>query len=205
MMYLYLFVGSMLLGALPFGAWIARLRGVDITKQGSGNIGATNVHRVLGKGLGFLVLMLDFSKGLLPVLAGLSLQRSVGGAIAEDGIGAIAGLCAVFGHCFSPFLRFKGGKGIATGCGAVFGLSTGAGLVALSTFIVVLSLSRYVSLASILAAITIPISLFFLGNSNLAVGAAAVMTAIAIWRHSQNIHRLLNRSERRFSLKGGAK
>ena len=117
------------LGSIPFGFMVAKAKGVDIREVGSGNIGATNVMRVLGKGPGIAVLLLDVLKGLIPSLCGHLIFH-------DKQIAFAAGVAAVFGHTFSPFLKFKGGKGIATGLGALLGSSPFVGLAAFSVFFV---------------------------------------------------------------------
>jgi acyl-phosphate glycerol 3-phosphate acyltransferase len=149
---------SYLVGAVPFGYLIARSRGVDILRQGSGNIGATNVGRVLGKRFGILVFLLDFSKGALPTLAAKgiagALDSDLAGYMGRDGLPVLAGLAAFVGHLFPVYLRFRGGKGVATGAGVVTVLLPGPTAGALLTWLLVVSVSRYVSLAS-LAAVTV--------------------------------------------------
>src|SRR6516164_4001166 len=143
-------VGSYLLGGIPFGYLVGRWRGVDIFQHGSGNIGATNVGRVLGRRFGILVFMLDFAKGALPALAAswvtLPAEDSLQTALGKDGLGVIAGLAAFLGHLFPIYLRFRGGKGVATGAGVVAVLLPGPALAALATWVVAVMATRYVSL-----------------------------------------------------------
>src|SRR5262249_34265849 len=116
---LLLVLVSYFLGAVPFGYLVARARGIDILRQGSGNIGATNVGRILGKRLGVLVFLLDFTKGVLPSAVGTWLDHAAGLDLPASTLGVSAGLAAVLGHMFPIYLRFKGGKGVATGAGVV--------------------------------------------------------------------------------------
>src|SRR5262245_30768967 len=142
-------VASYLIGAIPFGHLIARAKGVDIFHAGSGNIGATNVGRVLGRRFGLLVFALDFLKGAVPVaLMRWLFPDQLGAAVA-------AGLAAFLGHMFPVYLRFRGGKGVATGTGVVAVLLPGPTLVAALVWFTVLAATRYVSLASVLAALTL--------------------------------------------------
>src|SRR5262245_28734497 len=149
--------GAYLIGALPFGWLVARWRGVDIFAHGSGNIGATNVGRVLGRRFGLLVFLLDFAKGAIPVAAGLALAARLDPStpVPPEVYGVGAGLAALLGHLFSPCLGFRGGKGVATGAGVVVVLFPVAALGALLAWIAVVSATRTVSLASLTAAVTL--------------------------------------------------
>src|SRR5581483_410064 len=139
-------IGSYLIGSVPFGYLVARWRGVDIFREGSGNIGATNVGRVLGKRFGILVFVFDFAKGALPALAGRWLTTpDVMELVGRDGLAVLAGLAAFVGHMFPVYLRFRGGKGVATGAGVVTVLVPLPTLGGLLSWLVVVSISRYVS------------------------------------------------------------
>src|SRR4051794_28373906 len=144
-----------LIGAIPFGYLIARWRGVDIFREGSGNIGATNVGRVLGRRFGILVFLLDLAKGALPALvAGRIAQGWTDGPdelLGPDGLRVSAGLAALLGHLFSIYLRFRGGKGVATGAGVVAVLLPGPALGALLTWVTVVIATRTISLGSLSA------------------------------------------------------
>ncbi len=190
------------LGGVPFGYLVARGRGVDIEKHGSGNIGATNVGRVLGRPYGVLVFVLDFAKGAVPVALALgSAQRWQPTATAY--LGVTAGLAAFLGHLFSPWLRFRGGKGVATGAGVVFVLVPLAALAALGVWLVVLAAWRYVSLASVAAALALcgvyvitapgPLDAEHLPRT-LFCGVAA---ALVVLRHRANLKRLAQGNENR--------
>lgn len=186
-------------GATPFGFLAGRLRGLDLRQHGSGNIGATNALRVLGKPVGIAVLVLDMLKGLLPVL----LARSV----SDSSVIHIAtALAAILGHNYTFWLGFKGGKGIATTAGAILPIMPWALLVALVTWIAVLLASRYVSVASIAAAIIIPATLLvqslLTGKWDAVIlGFALFAASLAIWRHRPNIERLRRGEERRIGTK----
>ena len=180
------------ISSIPFGYVIGKLKGVDIRQHGSGNIGATNVSRVLGKKFGALVLILDALKGVLSVLAvklsGLPLEYQV-----------LAGLFAVLGHCFSPFLRFKGGKGVATGLGAFIVISPKITLLAFFIFLAVFLLTRYVSLSSITAALSYPILFRFLEKpSEFSFILVSLTSLVIVAKHHSNIERLLKGEEKKF-------
>ncbi|MAS95127.1 MAG: acyl-phosphate glycerol 3-phosphate acyltransferase [Verrucomicrobiales bacterium] len=182
-------------GATPFGFMAGKMKGLDIRDHGSGNIGATNAMRILGKPIGYTILFLDILKGLLPVLLAKSLGDSSLIAIAT----AIA---AIMGHNYTFWLGFKGGKGIATTAGAVVPILPIPILVALLTWIITLKLSRYVSVASIAAAIAIPTTVvvqsLIAGKWDLAVlGLALFVCLLAIWKHRANISRLRRGEEPR--------
>ena len=143
-------------GSLPFGYWAGRMHGVDIRQVGSGNTGATNVWRVLGKRVGLPVLLLDIAKGFIPALIGLQM--------AGAGTAIVAGAAAVAGHTFPVFLGFGGGKGVATSGGVVLAVTPVHGIVLLVVFAVVLWLFRYVSLASMTAAVLYPVTCIVSGE-----------------------------------------
>ncbi len=184
-------IAAYLLGSIPFGVVLAKLRRVDLREHGSGNIGATNVSRTLGKTAGLLTLVGDCGKGYLAVwIAGQLLQ-------AQWAV-AVAGLMAFLGHVFSVFLKFKGGKGVATGLGVFLCLIPWAGLSSIGVFAVFLVLTRYVSASSILAAISIPWFGYYFSApapSLYVATAAAIITAI---RHRENIQRLVDGTENKF-------
>src|SRR5438128_2100629 len=148
------FLAAYLGGAIPFGYLIARSRGVDILRQGSGNIGATNVGRILGPAFGILVFVLDFAKGAVPVAVASWIAGRIDSGLPANSLEVTAGLAAFLGHLFPVGLRFRGGKGVATGAGVVAMLLTGPAIAALLTWVAVLFLTRYISLAS-LAAVSI--------------------------------------------------
>jgi glycerol-3-phosphate acyltransferase PlsY len=195
-----------LLGSVPFAYLLGRARGVDIRKLGSGNVGATNLGRVLGRRWGILAFILDFLKGLLPVAA-----ANLAAAPASAGAGVLlfhaqmaCALAAVLGHVFPIYLRFRGGKGVATSFGAVTGLSWLAALLAGAVWLLVFLATRTVSLASIAAAFTFPIAtiiIFWSAPPSVAVPMgclAAGVGALIVARHGSNIRRLLAGRENRF-------
>jgi len=217
-----------LLGAIPFGYLVARAHGIDIFEHGSRNPGATNVKRVLGARAGNTVFLLDATKGALAagwplLLARWAAHRSA--ATHDHVIGwtvytanvkvltpdivvpvAVTGLlCAVLGHTFSCFLRFKGGKGVATSAGGFVVLMPAVTLIALAVWLVTFYASRYVSLASILAAVAIPAGAFFLCRDQpLLIGLALLIASFVIVLHRANIGRLLKGTESRFAKKSAA-
>lgn len=185
---------SYLLGSIPTGYLVARLRGIDIRRHGSGNIGSTNVLRTLGRGAAGVTLLGDVAKGW----AGVWLGRAVG----PDPLWpALAAVLVVVGHCWSPFLGFRGGKGVATGFGAALGLAPWATLPAALVWGVLLLSWRYVSLASLSAAVCLPLGVLLLGYPLPAVGAGGAIALLVIARHRENIGRLLAGTERRLGEK----
>lgn len=188
---------SYLLGSIPFGLLLARAKGINIREVGSGNIGATNVFRSVSKKLGLLTFFLDFLKGLLPVLAAKHW-------LASDPLAAIlCGCAAIAGHMFTIFGGFRGGKGVATGAGVVLGIAPGAVGIGLICWIFVFSLSRFVSLASILTAAAVGVSswIFYYPQELLRPVTITILAVLVIWRHRSNIGRLLQGSENRFDFK----
>lgn len=184
-------VGAYVLGSLPFGLWVGRIRGVDIRALGSGNIGATNVWRVLGPGPGLVVFALDTFKGLAPAI--------VGSMIAGDRAWGLAcGLAAVLGHSASPFLRFRGGKGVATGLGALLGSTPIVAGLALLAFLACLAVTRYVSLSSLFAS-GVMVCAAFLADEPAAIRVAvALLAVVVVLRHRTNLARLVAGTEPRF-------
>lgn len=195
-------VGSYLLGSIPFGYLAGRLCGIDIRTQGSGNIGATNALRVLGKKWGYSVFLLDFLKAWLPV----KLALGWGIALMADppsAPGALAGFCALIGHSFPVWLGFKGGKGIASSAGVIVGLfSLPVFLICLGLWMLLFTVTRYVSVASIVASVALPVAvgaLFLLHRTDwLGLAVSVVMALLAVWRHRSNIARLRSGTEPRF-------
>ena len=192
-----------LVGAVPFGYLIGRWRGVDIFQQGSGNIGATNVGRVLGRRFGILVFVLDFLKGALPTLIAATFSRSLRLDLPPDSLAVTAGVSAFLGHLLPVFLRFRGGKGVATGAGVVAVLLPLLALAAALTWLVVVSASRYVSLASLAAAAVLCL-LRLLVTPRPFSHDHLVLTLFCLWavalvflRHQGNIRRLLAGRENR--------
>lgn len=178
-------------GGVPSGVWLARLAGVDVRRAGSGNIGATNVARTAGIRLGVLTLVADVLKGILPVVAAQALDLVPVAVLACGG-------AAFLGHLFSPFLAFRGGKGVATAVGVFMVLAPRALLVSIGVFAATVAASGYVSLASILAALLLPIACALLHYPSGTVGLAITIAALIVWRHSANIKRLRDGHEPRF-------
>jgi glycerol-3-phosphate acyltransferase PlsY len=195
-------LGSYLIGSFPSGYIVGRINGVDLRKEGSGNIGATNALRVLGKKWGYIVFAADIFKGWLSV----TLAYALANRFAPDHVvlaGVLAAVFVVLGHNFPVWLGFKGGKGIATSAGILIALFPI--LVFLCALVVWLGFfytTRYVSVASILAAISLSVSttvLALFGKCDwLLVGVALLMTGLAIWRHKSNIERLIAGTEKKF-------
>ena len=200
---------SLLAGSIPFGVLIARSKGVDLRRVGSGNVGATNVGRVLGRRWGYLCFFLDLAKGLIPVaLAGRMLGAGEGvPSLLQQAAWLAVGFGAIAGHVFNFWLRFRGGKGVATALGVVVGMYpffTHAGLIALAIWIVVTLASRYVSLGSIVAALAfLPLFAAFhwrqLGQLWPLCAFAVGMTVLIILRHRGNIRRLLAGTENKIT------
>ncbi len=186
-------VVSYLLGAVPFGLLLSRRSGIDIRSQGSKNIGATNVTRLLGKKLGALTLILDVLKGYAPMfLAALLVQADP----RRDLIIALCGAASVLGHMFPVYLRFKGGKGVATALGAFLYLAPLAVLFCLLVFVAVVWLSGFVSLGSLLGSASMLLWLVLLGVPGWKLWLAGFIVLMIWIKHYQNIERLLKGSEK---------
>ena len=181
---LFAIILSYLFGAIPFGVLVGRARGVDVRAVGSGNIGTTNVWRTLGPLAGSVVFLLDVAKGW----AGPLFAHFLAGDDAT--ITATCAVVAVIGHTFSIFLRGGGGKGIATAFGALLGLSPIVGLAAVATWAIVLAITRYVSVASIVAALVVLILPLLLQLPIPYIVVMMIMGALAIVKHKSNIERL---------------
>lgn len=219
---------AFLLGSIPFGLLIAKAKGIDIRQHGSGNIGATNVLRVVGKKYGITCLILDALKGLIPTIVAISVIRFVGmkNPMSIDALAPYArefpiltaqifqvltGLCAILGHNYSPWVGFKGGKGIATSAGVLIALMPAAVVILIIVFLIVFLISKYVSLASIVAAAVLPLVTLWGswfhgkiadGTWNKPLFVFNLLVAIlAIWKHRSNIQRLRLGTENRFQRK----
>jgi len=192
-----------LCGSLPFGLWLGRwLRGVDVRTLGSGNLGATNVYRSLGPGIGVATLVLDVSKGALPValLPGAGIAEAFPGG--HEWCAVAVGLAAVCGHVWTFLAGFRGGKGVATTAGVLLALSPAAFGVFVAVFAATLLLTRFVSLGSVLGAIAFTLALWRFspdGVANPKFMAGALLAAVVVLRHRDNIGRLLRGEERRFT------
>ena len=205
-------IQAYLLGSIPFGLLVARSQGMDIRQHGSGNIGATNVWRVLGKKYGLITFFCDAAKGWLAVVIGMKLAAMFAPGIARTpaDTAAYAGIAAalgcIIGHSFPLWLGFKGGKGVATSLGVVFGMLPLASLVIFAVWGIVLKLTRYVSLASIIAALSLPVTvlaMLFLGwveGWGLFYFALAACLLV-VFRHRENMRRLMAGTESRFGKK----
>lgn len=184
-----------LLGAVPFGLLVAKARGIDIRSQGSGNIGATNVFRCVGKGWGIFTFALDALKGFVPAFF---FSRLAG---TNPEFGVLFGFVAILGHSFPVYLKFKGGKGVATSAGMLLGVAPVAVGVGFACWVLCMVLSRYVSLSSIVAAAAVAVTAW-VKNEGLVVNIAlSVLAVLVIWLHRGNIQRLLNGTENRFGKK----
>lgn len=199
-------VGSLalafLIGAIPWSLIIGkRFYGVDPREHGSGNLGATNVFRLLGARAGIVTLLLDAAKGALAVvIAGLVVKLSSYPQEAQDWFQVLAMMAAVLGHSYSPYIGFKGGKGVATSAGALAVLTPLAILIELGVFVLVVASSRMVSLGSVVVAFTYPVLVLMLYPGRLPITITIfVLAALVIWRHRTNIVRIARGEERRIS------
>jgi glycerol-3-phosphate acyltransferase PlsY len=219
---------AFLCGSIPFGLIFGKIKGIDIREHGSGNIGATNVWRVLGKSFGIPCFLLDVLKGLIPTIIGISLIQFSGmknpmilptlashaeihPILTAQIFQVLTGLCAILGHNYSPWVRFKGGKGIATSAGVLIALMPAAIVILVVLWIIVFGISRYVSLASIVAAGALPFLTLWGsyyhgkiadGTWNKPLFAFSVLIGVlAIYKHRSNIQRLRTGTENRFSKK----
>jgi len=204
-------VVSYLLGSIPVGYLLVRIfRKQDIRAIGSGNIGATNVLRSGGKGLGAATFLFDTLKGCSAIWLGAWLASTLAPGIASSthirNMEALSAICAVLGHMFPVWLKFKGGKGVATGFGVFLVASSWAALAAIGVFILVTLISRYVSLASILGAASFPLFAWLMATGYrppFFIAAEFIVAFLIIAKHHQNIRRLLNGTESRFGSRSG--
>jgi len=188
-------VAAYLFGAIPFGLLVAKSRGVNIREHGSGNIGATNVFRVIGKGWGIFTFTLDALKGFIPAFVFPQLI----GLGAEWGV--LFGIVAILGHSFPVYLKFKGGKGVATSAGMLLGVAPLAVGVGFTCWVICMVLSRYVSLSSIVAAVAVAVTVWIQDKGLVINIALTILSMLIIWLHRANIKRLLNGTENRFGKK----
>jgi glycerol-3-phosphate acyltransferase PlsY len=186
-------IASYLIGSIPTGFLWAKARGIDIRKVGSGNIGATNVMRTLGKGPGITVLAIDTVKGFLPVW----IAARVFSGVDVVWLQIICCVSVVAGHNWTCWLKFKGGKGVATSAGALLAFLPFPLVCALAVWLVVFLLGRYVSLASICAAVTVPIATWFVSRDVTLLLFTTLIAAVAVYKHKSNIQRLLAGTENR--------
>jgi glycerol-3-phosphate acyltransferase PlsY len=197
-------------GSVPFGLIVGKSKGVDPRTAGSGNIGATNVGRLLGKRFFFVVFLLDLLKGMLPMLAAAAVLRGEPQAPKTFVLWLAVGFMAILGHMFSVFLGFKGGKGVATSSGVVLGLFpyfTIPGLICLLLWFVTFKATRYVSLASMVAAVAFPVTYVLIGSARRwpvfggqwpLLAFAILVATMIVWKHRSNIARLRAGTEHRF-------
>ncbi len=212
--YILTALGAYLLGSIPFGFLMAKAKGIDIRSVGSGNIGATNAMRVLGKPAGIAVLLLDAAKGFVAcVLGGFISHWASDLDYFDDGFYVllkrfmlVAGIFAVLGHNYTCWLKFKGGKGIATTAGVYLALAPWALLVGVVVFILALLLTRYVSVGSIAAAVALPITVWVMTPNNyfLCIVTTA-LGVLAIYKHKSNLQRLMAGTENRLGQKKESK
>lgn len=187
-----------LVGSFPTGYLLGKSRGVDIRQHGSGNIGATNVGRILGRNWGFFAFGCDFLKGFLPLYLVQVFFQASGEIGSNPFLLVVCGLCTILGHNYTPWLGFKGGKGIATSAGVLAALMPWVLAVALSLWIIATLATRTVSIGSLLAAAVLPpaAAWFYPGNW-IYFGLAVLAGGLAAWRHRSNIQRLLAGTESR--------
>jgi acyl phosphate:glycerol-3-phosphate acyltransferase len=201
--FLFTAVISYLIGSVPSGYLAGRMAGIDIRKTGSGNIGATNVTRELGKLYGYPVFLADFSKGLGSVGIALLIGNRFKLTNSLESLQIIAAVSCVIGNTFPIWLGFKGGKGVATSAGALFGLAPIATLLAVIVWVITFEVSRYVSLASVVAALALPLAVLVMtyfspAHSFLLFYFSICLAAIVVLRHRSNLSRLIRGTEQRF-------
>ena len=186
-----------LLGSLSFATIIAKRHGVDIFKEGSKNPGATNVKRILGKKAGNTVFVLDFLKGFVAAVLPLLLADGEN----RELLAIVSIIAAIIGHSFSVFMRFRGGKGVATTMGGFLALVPWVLLIGIGVWLITFYSLRFVSLASLLFGLSLPVSAYFLEESTWVLGFCGLIALLLVVRHRANISRLLNGTENRFSKK----
>jgi len=206
MIWLAIIILCYLIGSFPSGYLVGKSQGIDIRQHGSGNIGATNVLRVMGKKWGYLVFFCDSLKGFIAVKVGVWLATSAGAETTFAGV--VAGICCIIGHNYTVWLRFKGGRGIATSIGVLLAIvPIVIVLIVLVVWVAVFFVWKYVSLASICAALSLPVAVLALfpfvahGNYWVLLVFSLIVAALAVWRHRPNIDRLLHGTENRFGAK----
>lgn len=203
---LTLAVLAYLIGSIPFGLLIAKTKGVDIRTQGSGNIGATNVLRCLGKPLGITCFVLDVLKGylpaaLFPILASRLLTQASDAGTTNPAFGILFGAAAILGHNFPIYLKLKGGKGVATSAGVLLGIAPLAVGFGILTWAIVFFISGYVSLGSIVASAVVILAGWLAGYGLVTALALTLLGSLSIYRHRSNIQRLIAGTENKFSRK----
>ena len=197
--YLTVVIAAYLLGSIPTGYLVARAKAIDIRAVGSGNIGATNVFRILGKPAGIFVLVFDGLKGFVACawLVDVMIQAFQPGPDQVEYLRLIAGPAVILGHNYTCWLNFKGGKGIATSAGVLAALVPWALVIILSLWIILFALTRYVSVGSLAASFTLPFATWFTTHNWTLTLVTAAMGVLAIYKHKANIQRLLNGTENR--------
>lgn len=203
---LAIIIVSYLIGSIPAGYIVGRFRGIDIRAHGSGNIGATNVVRVLSKKFGYPVFLFDFFKGAVAVEISFWLSRHTNASVDLTIYAIIGGICCVFGHSYPVWLQFKGGKGVATSLGVLFALDPLLALSALGLWLITYAIARVVSVASIVAAVALPILAIAFAHVRAEPNTALLAftlaaAALVVWRHRSNIARLRRGDELRFDRK----
>jgi glycerol-3-phosphate acyltransferase PlsY len=200
--YIIVVIAAYLLGSIPTGFLVAKAKGVDIRAVGSGNIGATNAMRALGRPAGIFVLLMDAAKGYCAVLAASFIAQwlNAPGADAEN-LCIIAGIFAVLGHNYSCWIKFKGGKGVATTAGVYLALAPWPLLIALGVFVLAALLTRYVSVGSIAAAVTLPIAVYCTQQNDALNIVTLFLGVMVIYKHKTNIQRLMAGTENRLGKK----
>jgi glycerol-3-phosphate acyltransferase PlsY len=196
-----------LVGSVPSGYIAGRIAGVDITKVGSGNIGATNVTRSLGKKFGYPVFIADFSKGVISVLIASRFATLAGPAASGESYAIVAAVSCVAGNAFPVWLGFRGGKGVAVSIGLLVALMPIAATIVVGVWVLTFYSTGFVSLASIVAAISLPIAVRALLHFGMMTGywlfyISVVLASFVVWRHRSNISRLFAGTEQRFSKRG---
>ena len=195
---------SYLLGSIPAGYLAGRIAGIDIRKVGSGNIGATNVTRTLGRRYGYPVFLVDFAKGALAVCVSVLLGWHVEPKPRSSEIyGIVGAVFCVLGHVFPVWLRLKGGKGVATSAGALFGLMPLAALIGVAVWVLTFEVTRYVSVASVTAAVILPFAVLGLAYAGHTNGlelfyVSLCLAVVVVFRHRSNLSRLVQGTEPRF-------
>ena len=200
---IFLVIIAYILGSIPNALWIGKVfRGIDIREHGSKNTGSTNAARVLGGKLGILTLILDVSKGAIPLILAIFLEKDlIKNSINSNTILILIGIWSIIGHSFSIFLNFKGGKAVATTLGVFIVLVPKSILVVAVVFFIVFYMFKYVSLSSILSSVTLPISIFLLEKNIAYTLFALLISNLIILKHKDNIKRLLNGTETKFKIK----
>ena len=197
---------SYLMGSVPAGYIAGRVAGIDIRSVGSGNVGATNVLRTLGKPYGYAVFLFDFCKGVGAVwISILIINAAHPGNQESELVGIMAGVLCVLGHTYPVWLGFKGGKGVATSAGVLFGLMPAAALTVLAVWFITFQATKYVSVASIVAAVALPVTAAVMVHFEKAgrplVYFSACLAVVIIWRHRSNVSRLMKGTEPSFRRK----